>query len=48
MVKKKANKPKQKGNLIPPESLTGYPKKKPATTPAEILLKTCGGGKGAS
>jgi len=36
---------KPKRNIIPPESLTGYPKKKPRKCPAEILSETAGGGK---
>lgn len=46
MVKKKqTKKDKPKGNIIPPENITGYPKKKPCNCPAEILSKTAGGGK---
>jgi len=50
MVKKQGKKPKatQKKSVIPPESWTGYPVKKPCNCPAETLSKTAGGGKSAS
>ena len=45
MVKKQSKKSKPKGNLIPPKSLTGFPKNKPCKCPEKILSKTAGGGK---
>ena len=46
MVKKsKVKTPKRRPDVIPPESITGYPKKKPCKCPAELLSKTAGGGK---
>ena len=48
MVKKTNKKAKPKSNIIPPESITGYPKKKPCNCPAELLSKTAGGGKASA
>jgi len=49
MVKKTSKKKAApRGSFIPPESLTGYPKKKPCKCPAELLSKTAGGGKASA
>jgi len=50
MVKKPAKKAKvtQKKSVIPPESWTGYPTKKPCSCPSAALSKAAGGGKSAS
>jgi hypothetical protein len=49
MVKKTSKKKAEpRRNVIPPESMTGYPKKKPCKCPAEILSKTAGGGKASA